>query len=227
MVTSSEAAVAYGHPASKVYFNEDDWTNTEIAKQDYMKSKTLAEQLAWDMARDKRLNQPEAALATVCPGQILGLSLIPWVRYSSGSLKDMAEGKTPFVFDLLSHYVDVRDCAQMHIAVMSNPGTDSNRHLSFGTKGRLTEVPGIIREEYSHLGFKPSPRTIPKFVLWGLRFVNGDVDTIYSRIGTTQIYQTKYPEVYQYQYTDLRQMVKNTLDSLLANKMLMPKSKSI
>lgn len=225
VVTSSEAAVAYGHPASKVYFNEEDWTDTRVAKEDYMKSKTLAEKLAWELAGDKKRNPRQVPLSTVCPGQILGPSLIPWARYSSGSLKDMAEGKTPFVFDMLSHYVDVRDCARMHIAVMSNSATDGRRHLSFSTKGRLTEIPHMIREDYGHLGFKPSPRKIPKFVLWALRFVNGDVDTIYSRIGTTQVYQTQYPDVYRYQYTELRQMVRDTLESMMENGMLAPTTK--
>ncbi|MNO73126.1 3-beta hydroxysteroid dehydrogenase/isomerase family protein [compost metagenome] len=224
VVTSSEAAIAYGHPSQKLLFTEDDWTNVEVASADYMRSKTLAEQLAWRIAGDSERNPRKIPLSTVCPGAIMGPSLIPWGRYSSETLKNLAVGKTPFVFDMISHYVDVRDCARMHIAIMGNPQTNGHRHFSFSTKVRLQEVPGLIRRYYGHLGFKPAPFKMPKWVLRIMRMFNSDVDTIYSKIGTTPVYQTKYPNVYRYRYTDAHQMLKDTMDSMLAHRILIPPS---
>ncbi len=80
VVTSSEAAIAYGYPRSRQHFTEDDWTNLDgdAGRFDYFRSKTLAERLAWDLARDRNLNPRAVPIATICPGFILGPSLVPW-----------------------------------------------------------------------------------------------------------------------------------------------------
>ena len=48
VVTSSEAAIAYGHPRSKLRFDESDWTHLDAVGKaaDYFRSKTLAERPA-------------------------------------------------------------------------------------------------------------------------------------------------------------------------------------
>jgi nucleoside-diphosphate-sugar epimerase len=71
VVTSSEAAIAYAHPSSQVHFSEDDWTMTRKKSADYFKSKTLAERLFWDLAKDGTLNTRNVAVSTVNPGLIL------------------------------------------------------------------------------------------------------------------------------------------------------------
>jgi dihydroflavonol-4-reductase len=92
VVTSSEAAVAYNLPASKNRFTED-WTNAEGAG-DYFRCKTLAERLAWELANDEMQNPRHVPLSTINPSMILGPSLVPWVRYSHETIKNIAEGKT-------------------------------------------------------------------------------------------------------------------------------------
>jgi len=224
VVTSSEAAIAYGHAAAKLTFTEDDWTDIN-SPNDYFRSKTRAEKIAWDMVRDPARNLHRVALSAINPSMILGPSLIPWGRFSSESVKNMAEGKMPLLPDMTSHYVDVRDCARMHIALMNDPRTDGHRHFSFGAKGRMADLAQLIRESYGHLGFKPSTRLLPKALLWPLKLVSKDVASVYSKIGTTTHYQTKHPHVYRYEFCDLRQMVRDTMDSMLANNMLAPKRK--
>jgi len=225
VVTSSVAAVAYGHPQSKLTYSEDDWTNVDVATYDYFRSKTLAEKLAWSIINDKTRNPHGVALSTVNPSMILGPSLVPWGRYSSETIKNTAEGKMPVVPDMVSYYVDVRDCARMHIAIMNDPKTDGHRHLSYNMKCQLIDLSRIIRDNYSHLGFSPKQRVLPKSLFWLLKFFSGDVRSLYSWIGTTPAYKTKYPNVYTYQHADLQQTVKDTIDSMLANKILLPRRK--
>src|SRR5262249_19295314 len=54
VLTSSFAAIGYGHRGRKRPFDETDWTNVEgTGLQPYVKSKALAERAAWDfMARE-------------------------------------------------------------------------------------------------------------------------------------------------------------------------------
>jgi nucleoside-diphosphate-sugar epimerase len=56
VVTSSFAAVGYGHRPQEKPFDESDWTNIDGRDvQPYVKSKTLAERAAWDfVAREGR-----------------------------------------------------------------------------------------------------------------------------------------------------------------------------
>jgi nucleoside-diphosphate-sugar epimerase len=48
VLTSSFAAIGYGHPQMNHPFNEDTWTNVNGGVSAYVKSKTLAERAAWD-----------------------------------------------------------------------------------------------------------------------------------------------------------------------------------
>jgi nucleoside-diphosphate-sugar epimerase len=49
VLTSSFAAIGYGHPRQEAPFDEKVWTNTESrGTTAYVKSKTLAERAAWD-----------------------------------------------------------------------------------------------------------------------------------------------------------------------------------
>ncbi len=224
VVTSSEAAVAYNLPASQSRFTEDDWTKAEGAG-DYFRSKTLAEKLAWDLANDETHNPHHVALSTINPCMILGPSLVPWVRYSHETIKNIAEGKTPMSPDMSNYFVDVRDCAAMHIAIMNDQSTDGHRHLCYSVKGRTVDLATTIRDNYASRGFSPGTRTYPKFLLWILKFFSADVASIYPLLGKETLRETKYPEVYHYHYTDFSQMVRDTMDDLLEKKVLQAKGK--
>lgn len=217
VVTSSEAAIAYGYPRSRQHFTEDDWTDLsgDAGRIDYFRSKTLAERLAWEIARDKVRNPRDVPLATVCPGFILGPSLVPWARYSLQTIKGMIDRKPPFSFDMMGHSVDVRDCAAMHIAVMDRESTAGHRHFCFGMTGKMVEVPRLIRTIYGSRGLKPSTFVMPTWVLCLLKPVIRDIGALYGKLGHANVYETKWPEVYTYRYTDQRQSVIDTIDSMI------------
>src|SRR5262249_2822711 len=54
LMTSSFAAIGYGHaPRPGGVFTESDWTNLHAPLPAYIKSKTLAEQAAWEFVREE------------------------------------------------------------------------------------------------------------------------------------------------------------------------------
>ncbi|RYD48089.1 MAG: NAD-dependent epimerase/dehydratase family protein, partial [Sphingomonadales bacterium] len=73
VLTSSFAAIGYGHGARDTPYTEADWTDVNgPAVQPYMKSKTLAERAAWDfVAREGAAIE----LAVVNPVAIFGPAL--------------------------------------------------------------------------------------------------------------------------------------------------------
>lgn len=217
VLTSSEAAIAYGFPRSKQRFTEDDWTVLDgpAGKNDYFRSKTLAEKRAWELASDPQENPRDVPLSAIHPGFIAGPSLVPWGRFSLQMLKDISEGKMPALPDMVNHMVDVRDCALMHIALMQQPAADGHRHLSFGLTAKMVHIAESIRKQYGALGFKPKTAVLPMPLAWMLRWFSNDVASIYSKLGHPNAYETKWPQVYRYQYTDLDRMIKDSMDSML------------
>lgn len=156
---------------------------------------------------------------------ILGPSQVPWVRYSHETMKNLAEGKTHMVPDMSSYFVDVRDCASMHIAIMNDPSTDGHRHLCYSVRGRTVDVALIIRDHYARLGIAPRVRTYPQFLVWMLKFFSADAASLYPLLGKETWRKTKYPQVYHYYYTNLIQMVRDTMDDLLEKKAIQAKNK--
>ena len=72
VLTSSTAAVAYGHPKEKRVFDESDWSIVESPGKDpYQKSKTLAERAAWDFMERLPENHP-MDMVVINPGYVLG-----------------------------------------------------------------------------------------------------------------------------------------------------------
>ncbi|MFB9279361.1 NAD-dependent epimerase/dehydratase family protein [Cohnella cellulosilytica] len=217
VLTSSEAAIAYGYPRSKQRFTEDDWTVVDgpAGRNDYFRSKTMAEKLAWDLAADAKANSRRVPLAVVNPGFIAGPSLVPWGRFSLEMLKNITLGKMPAFPDMVNHMVDVRDCALMHIAVMQNPQTNGRRHFSFGITSKMANMAKSIRSQYGHLGYKPRSFVIPTSVFWALKWFSSDVASLYGKLGHANEYVAKHPGVYRYRYTDLDRLMKDSVDSML------------
>src|SRR5207342_3858275 len=75
VLTSSFAAVGYGHPEQEAPFDETSWTNLDgPGISPYIKSKTLAERAAWDFIANEGGG---LELATVNPVGVFGPVLGP------------------------------------------------------------------------------------------------------------------------------------------------------
>ncbi|MCP5054134.1 MAG: NAD-dependent epimerase/dehydratase family protein, partial [bacterium] len=72
VLTSSVAAILYGHPrdGSKI-FNENDWSKIDEKIGAYPKSKTMAERAAWDFVNNQQ-GEEKMELAAINPGVVLG-----------------------------------------------------------------------------------------------------------------------------------------------------------
>lgn len=226
VLTSSEAAIAYGFPRSKQRFTEDDWTVLDGAagKNDYFRSKTLAERLAWNLVRDPAANPRRVPMAVINPSFIAGPSLVPWGRFSLDMLGNIATGRIPALPDMVNHVIDVRDCAAMHIALMQNPAADGHRHFAFAATGRMTDMTDAIRAHYGHLGFSPKSRTIPTWLLRMIAPFSGQVGSMVSKLGGANLYVPRNPDIYRYRYTDPDQIIRDSMDSMIEHGWLTPKA---
>jgi dihydroflavonol-4-reductase len=157
VVTSSFAAVGYGHKPREQPFDESSWTDLGGADaQPYIKSKTLAERAAWDFIAS---DGGALELAVVNPVGIFGPTLGSDLSSSIGIIKALMDGAMPAAPRIFFGVVDVRDVADLHIRVMTAPEAKGERFLAVaGHAMSLHDVAMVLRRR---LG--ASARRAPRF----------------------------------------------------------------
>ncbi len=167
VLTSSFAAIGYGHGERAKAYTEDDWTNVDgPAVQPYMKSKTLAERAAWDFIEREGGGME---LAVVNPVGIFGPALNKDLSTSVELVRQMMAGKLPGTPDLWFSAIDVRDVASLQILAMTDPAAVHQRYLALaGEPVSLHQMALILHD---HMGTKV-PRQLPNWLVKTLALVN-------------------------------------------------------
>ncbi|WP_338828094.1 aldehyde reductase [Bradyrhizobium sp. 27S5] len=157
VITSSFAAIGYGHPPQTAPFDETVWSNLDGGDvQAYPKSKTLAERAAWDfIAREGN----GLELAVVNPTAVFGPALGPDFSESIGIIKALLDGAMPAVPRIHFGLVDVRDVADLHLRAMTSPKARGERFLAVA--GEALSVLAVARLLREKLGSKA--RRVPRF----------------------------------------------------------------
>jgi nucleoside-diphosphate-sugar epimerase len=159
VLTSSFAAIGYGHPPRTAPFDETSWTDPDGDDvQPYAKSKTLAERAAWDfMARDGR----GLELAVVNPVGVFGPVLGPDYSTSILIVQRLMDGAMPGTPQIYFGAVDVRDVADLHIRAMTHPAAAGQRFLAVA--GDFVSMNDIARILKARLG--AAARRVPTWQL--------------------------------------------------------------
>jgi nucleoside-diphosphate-sugar epimerase len=164
VLTSSFAAIGYGHPARSTPFDETTWTDTAApGVSAYVKSKALAERAAWDFmsAEGGRLE-----LAVVNPVGILGPVLGPDYASSIQMVRRLLDGAIPALPRVMFGIVDVRDVADLHLRAMVNPAAAGERFLA--TAGDFMTVAGVatvLKTRLGAIGARVSTREAPDWII--------------------------------------------------------------
>ena len=165
VLTSSFAAIGYGHPPRSAPFDESSWTDP--AGEDvrpYVKSKTLAERAAWDFMRERA---GSLELSVVNPVGIFGPVL--GTDYSTSILlvQRLLDGQIPGCPRMSFGVVDVRDVAALHLIAMTHPQAKNERFIaSVGDFMSILEIAQLLRRR---LG--TAARRVPRWQLpdWVVR----------------------------------------------------------
>ncbi len=159
VLTSSFAAIGYGHPPQKAPFDETNWTDPlgkDLAP--YVKSKTLAERAAWNFIATEGGG---LELSVVNPVGVFGPVLGPDLSTSVLMLKRLIDGAMPGCPRLYFGVVDVRDVADLHIRAMTHPAAKGERFLAVaGDCMSILDMARILRGCMREAGKK-----VPRFQL--------------------------------------------------------------
>lgn len=163
VVTSSIAAIVYGHPAGAGPFDESNWTDlASPGLGAYQESKTRAEQEAWRIAEGFGARQ---RLAVINPGAILG-PLLDEDPGTSGQLAlRLLDGSMPGTPRMNFPVVDVRDVAAAQVAAMTNPAASGRRHILAEREMSMLEMAWAIRLGLNRPGLKIPGVELPNWVV--------------------------------------------------------------
>lgn len=164
VLTSSVAAVAYGHETDGKVFDENDWSDVSSADIGaYEKSKTLSERAAWDFVKS-----PDAAgleLSVINPGAVMGPLLSARVGTSAEIASRLMTRDMPACPRIGFPMVDVRDVAAAHILAMTNPAAAGQRFCCVNGYAWFNEIAEVLAAKYNDQGYRVPTKIMPNFVV--------------------------------------------------------------
>ncbi|TMA82003.1 MAG: aldehyde reductase [Deltaproteobacteria bacterium] len=165
VMTSSVAAVAFGHKdGNGAVRTEADWSVPENCDA-YPKSKTLAERAAWDFVAAL----PPARrfeLAVINPGFVLG-PLLNADQGTSGELvRKLMVRDMPACPEIGFAPVDVRDVAIAHRLAMEVPQAAGNRYICAGEHLWVQDMAKVLAVEFNPRGYRVPTGRLPYWLMW-------------------------------------------------------------
>ncbi|MGI5214001.1 SDR family oxidoreductase [Plantactinospora sp. CA-290183] len=163
VLTSSFAAVGYGHRDNGRVFTESDWSDPDGAPMTaYAKSKLLAERAAWDFV-DREGGGME--LAVINPVGIFGPALGPDYSLYIELIEQLMNGAMPALPRLSYGVVDVRDVADLHLRAMADPTAAGERFLASAGLMSLSDIAGLLRARLGTAARRVPTRRLPDWTV--------------------------------------------------------------
>jgi nucleoside-diphosphate-sugar epimerase len=182
VVTSSFAAIGYGHTENGRAYTEEDWTDTDSKNTPaYQKSKALAERAAWDFI-EKEGGSLE--LAVVNPVGIFGPVLSKDFATSIIIVERLLKGDFPGCPQVEFGVVDVRDVADLEIRAMTNPAAKGQRFLAVsGANMSIQGISLVLRKRLPEASKKAPTMVLPNFLLRIASFFDKEVALVLPELG--------------------------------------------
>ncbi len=180
-MTSSVAAIRSERPSSEeAPYTEADWTDgNDPARTPYVRSKTLAEQAAWEHVRSAGAGE---RLATINPGAIIGPALSDDHSYSLQAIERLLHG-LPAAPRLGFTFVDVRDVADLHLRALTEPSAGGERFIATDQFLWLPEVAQVLRARLGDAARKVPARVAPDLLIRAMALFDGSVRSVVGDLG--------------------------------------------
>ena len=211
VLTSSFAAVGYGHSREKEVYTEEDWSSVDGEISPYAKSKTLAEKAAWEFVKNLEESK-KFELTVINPVAVTGPMLTSDIGSSNDFLLKLISGSMPACPKIHMGYVDVRDVAKAHIFSMTEEKTNGERIIVSENEMFFAEVGKTLNEA----GFKKSPtKEMPNFLVKIMSLFVGELKTLLSALNRKgDIDKTKAKSFFNWDYISTEQSVTETAQQL-------------
>lgn len=184
VVLTSSIVSMLGDANQSLNVNESTWTNVNAKNVSaYAKSKTLAEQFAWDFIKNQN-KESFMELVVVNPGPVFGPSLSGNLEGTSMKMfKQLITGEMPMIPKAGINMSDVRDIAKIHVLALENKKASGNRYIVTTQKAyQFQEMAQILKSN----GYeKVSTKLAPNFLLNFMGNFNREAKSMRAFIGKT------------------------------------------
>jgi dihydroflavonol-4-reductase len=184
VVLTSSMVSMLGNADKSIKVDSQSWTNVKGKNVSaYAKSKTLAEQAAWDFINTQS-DASKMELVVVNPGPVFGPSLSGDLSGASMSMfTQMVQGKMYMLPQASINMSDVRDIAKIHVLALENANANGKRFIV------TTEEPYAFQEVAKILksnGYdKVSTKLAPNFLLKIMSYLDREAKSMRSFVGKT------------------------------------------
>ena len=166
VLTSSFAAIGYGHAALPPTYDETWWTEPNAAASAYVQSKTLAERAAWDFMAAARAAGSPMELTTINPVAVLGPVPVAESSASIELVRRLLAGRVPACPRIWFGVVDIRDVVDLHLLGMTAPAAAGERFLAAaGPCLSLLDLATILRDALPAFAPRLPTRTLPDWLV--------------------------------------------------------------
>jgi nucleoside-diphosphate-sugar epimerase len=213
VLTSSVAAASPGEDSADSVTDETQWTDLGDPRLNaYGKSKTLAEQAAWELARGA-----ETTLATVNPTLVLGPVLSDDFSGSIQVVERLMTGRVPGVPRLGWNIVDVRDVADLHLRAMTAPEAAGQRFIAAGSWAWMADVAMLLRAKLGAEAARVPTRQVPDFLLRLVGLFDRDIASVTGGLGRKHDFSSaKAQSVLGWKLRPLEETIVDCARSLIA-----------
>jgi nucleoside-diphosphate-sugar epimerase len=181
VLTSSFAAIGYGHKPQQTPFDERSWTDLNgDTVSAYTKSKTLAERAAWDFVN----REGGLELCVINPVGVFGPVLGPDYSTSIVIIQRMMDGAVPGCPKIQFGVVDVRDVADLHVRAMTHPAAKGERFLAVaGDFMSLLDIAKTLKRRMGAWARRVPTRELPDWLIRVVAMVDPGVRQILPELG--------------------------------------------
>lgn len=219
VVTSSIAAIAYGHGPERYRPDSEPMTQADWTEVDgpdvtaYAKSKTLAEHAARDFMA---LHGGETELVTVNPSGVFGPALGRDIGTSLIIVERLLKGALPGLPRIGFQVVDVRDTADLHLRVMTEPKAAGGRYVAAGDFVWFEDFARILRETVPDLASRVPTRRAPDWLLRAAALVDPQARMARGELGRTRRVSARSALALGWSPRPLRETLADSARSLVA-----------
>lgn len=221
MVHLGSAAAIYMGIAdpTKTIIDEDTWA--DLAQMDHHYEPFIDMKVAEEKRIDDLAQIMGLDVTVLHPTNIVGPSFTDWQH---DMIYAYMHGNGPIVDGPLD-CIDVRDIAGIEIALMNNDEASGKRVLGLGFTSTYHELEKTIQNNFDNKAVQNLFGKLPELIapdlalkLWQpISYTSFYKDQAW-RFDPKHSLQTKYPDFYEYQYTDATDVFKQAVTKMISNK---------
>lgn len=219
VLTSSIAAICYGHNEKGKTYTEEDWSDVEgKGVMAYPKSKTVAERAAWEYMKT---NGGKTEMVAVNPSVVFGPALEKDFGSSLEIIRKMMAGDLPGAPKIAWPIVDVRDVAEMHLLAMTTAGISGERFICAGKTLSVIDIARVLREHFPEYRKKIPGKTLPNFLVRISALFDPSVRSVLTELGRSQfVSNQKARDVLGWQNRGVEEAITDGAKSLIKYKIV-------